>query len=717
MAKINLEIAVNQRNAQRKIDRLTKSTSQARKGFDRLSLSVKQSSSAFSSFVGNVAAIGFTRLIGGLAALGASSVKVTGELETLTTQFEVLTGSTETANAAVQDLQQFAATTPFQFKDLARATQRLLSFGFTLEEAQENLKDLGDVAAASGADIGELSLIFGQVQAAGRLTGERLLQLQERAIPIGPALAETLGVAESAVRGLVSQGVVDFATFEEAFKSLNDEGQFAFEGTIKRARTLEGRISTLRDNFELLQANIGQRLGPAFKALLSTVTIFIQRIQNTQAFNSFLETLSSSIPSAIDLAINSFSFLINTTLNVLKGFNLLRSGLATAISTIVAGIGKFIEAIGSVSEFLGLNTFARANKQFSEAAAGISEAFEDTAQTFAEQAAEIDASQRVVNDAIEEGRQIITAAYQQEIKLAEEQGNAVVENNNKITSSEQKLTEQQISEIEKRRQARLKLIEDIKMAEEELKVAEEANRLFAQEQEQIFTDNRLIALEDYFTREQEARIQAQINATTSEEEKQRLILDAQIKGQQARLSAMQSAKESEKKLNEQQNRILLQSTGNLFGALADATALGGERLFKITKAFTLAETVVNAVLAVQRAAAALPFPANIRGIAAETIRGAVNVAKINATRPSFEQGGIVPGTSFTGDNVTANVNSGEMILNRQQQSQLYQMANGQGAGGGGQTFQANVVVELDNEVVGRATSKWVANGGQLGEVQ
>ena len=161
MAKINLEIAVNQRDAQRKIDRLTKSNCRATKWFYRVSVSVEQSSSAFSSFVGNVAAIGFARLIGGLGALGASSVKVTGELETLTTQFEVLTGSAATPYKAVQDLQQFAVSTPSQFKDLVRATQRSLSFGFTLEEVQDNLKYFGNLAAASGADIGALCLIFG----------------------------------------------------------------------------------------------------------------------------------------------------------------------------------------------------------------------------------------------------------------------------------------------------------------------------------------------------------------------------------------------------------------------------------------------------------------------------------------------------------------------------------------------------------------------------
>nr|AIF26686.1 hypothetical protein [uncultured bacterium fosmid pJB83B9] len=47
--------------------------------------------------------------------------------------------------------------------------------------------------------------------------------------------------------------------------------------------------------------------------------------------------------------------------------------------------------------------------------------------------------------------------------------------------------------------------------------------------------------------------------------------------------------------------------------------------------------------------------------------------------PKFATGGIVPGSSFTGDNVLARVNSGEMILNRDQQALLSQRLNGGGA--------------------------------------
>lgn len=49
--------------------------------------------------------------------------------------------------------------------------------------------------------------------------------------------------------------------------------------------------------------------------------------------------------------------------------------------------------------------------------------------------------------------------------------------------------------------------------------------------------------------------------------------------------------------------------------------------------------------------------------------------------PQFANGGIVPGTSYSGDNVIARVNSGEMVLNSAQQGNLWNMLNG-GMGGG-----------------------------------
>ena len=98
------------------------------------------------------------------------------------------------------------------------------------------------------------------------------------------------------------------------------------------------------------------------------------------------------------------------------------------------------------------------------------------------------------------------------------------------------------------------------------------------------------------------------------------------------------------------------------------------------KGIAISKAVINTALAVGNALTTTPFPLGIAMAAIAGATGAAQVAAISAQ--SFAQGGIVAGTSFTGDMVAARVNSGEMILNRAQQSQLFAMANGAGGGGG-----------------------------------
>ena len=192
-----------------------------------------------------VSGVAFAASAGAIGLLVNESAK----LETMSTRFEVLTGSVADASRHIKDLQEFSAATPFQLEGIASASAKLQGFGFTADEATSKLKGIGDVASASGSQIEEIALIFGQVSAAGKLTGERLLQLEERATGIGAAIAKTMDVPKEAVRELVSKGQIDFKTFEKAFMSLSEEGGKAFNGMQKQSLTLEGRISTLKDNF------------------------------------------------------------------------------------------------------------------------------------------------------------------------------------------------------------------------------------------------------------------------------------------------------------------------------------------------------------------------------------------------------------------------------------------------------------------------------------
>ena len=74
----------------------------------------------------------------------------------------------------------------------------------------------------------------------------------------------------------------------------------------------------------------------------------------------------------------------------------------------------------------------------------------------------------------------------------------------------------------------------------------------------------------------------------------------------------------------------------------------------------------------------------IVGPALAVAAAAAIVAAILAGMSKFATGGIIGGDSYSGDKQVARVNSGEMILNRQQQRTLLDIANGKTKGSGGQ---------------------------------
>jgi hypothetical protein len=108
---------------------------------------------------------------------------------------------------------------------------------------------------------------------------------------------------------------------------------------------------------------------------------------------------------------------------------------------------------------------------------------------------------------------------------------------------------------------------------------------------------------------------------------------------------------------------------------------------------------INGALAVLQALSSANFPLNfvIAGLvgAAAVVQQGI-IADNPPRRPSFESGGIVPGASFSGDNVLARVNSGERILTMDQQEFMLEAA---GAGVENQTITVVVPVYLDGEKI------------------
>lgn len=93
-------------------------------------------------------------------------------------------------------------------------------------------------------------------------------------------------------------------------------------------------------------------------------------------------------------------------------------------------------------------------------------------------------------------------------------------------------------------------------------------------------------------------------------------------------------------------------------------------------AATITNTAAKGGMAIASATASgasMPFPYNVVAIAAGV---AAVVAALASISGAFANGGIVGGSSPSGDKLLARVNSGEMILNGAQQSRLFNFING-----------------------------------------
>lgn len=205
------------------------------------------------------------------AALGAAGVagsagiiKLASDMESLDTQFKVLLGSASAASQMMDQINKFAAKTPFEQMELAKAAKQLLAYGEAQGDVIPTLRKLGDVSALSGARLEDLVNIYGKVRGQGKLTAETLDQFQERGIPIVAELAKHFGIAESEIRGMVSEGKVGFGDVQQAIASLTSEGGRFAGGMEELSKTTGGLWSTVTGNLKTLLAEFGKSIIGAF---------------------------------------------------------------------------------------------------------------------------------------------------------------------------------------------------------------------------------------------------------------------------------------------------------------------------------------------------------------------------------------------------------------------------------------------------------------------
>ena len=119
------------------------------------------------------------------------------------------------------------------------------------------------------------------------------------------------------------------------------------------------------------------------------------------------------------------------------------------------------------------------------------------------------------------------------------------------------------------------------------------------------------------------------------------------------------------------------------------------------------KAINNMAMAISTTLATTPYPFNIPLAALSGAAGAVQIAALQGNPPKppkYETGGIVPGSSYTGDRVPALVNSGELILNRAQQGAIAGQLEG------GAPIQITLIAQLDGREITRVVAETAGSG-------
>lgn len=308
-------------------------------GLDRVKFAAfaNNASTAF----GNIAT-GISRAAVRLGAFGAIAsgvfLKSAADLQQTSKSYEVLTGNQEVANKLFAQLARYAATTPFEFPQIAKAGQTLLGFGIASKDVFARVQTLGDIAAATGADFNSLAVVYGQVNAAGRLMGQDSLQLINNNIPITSILAKRLGITVAEVKEQMEKGAISADDFNSALLGVTKKGGFAFQGTDILAQSLNGRLSTLKDTvLEFGRSLLGVRVDPKLGLVIEPGGVFDRFSKLVPRITARLEELGPSIKGFVDLLVRNG----DTVVAIIYGI------AAAFVAAKVAAIGLRIAAMAA----------------------------------------------------------------------------------------------------------------------------------------------------------------------------------------------------------------------------------------------------------------------------------------------------------------------------------------------------------------------------------
>ena len=211
-----------------------------------------------------------TKAVGLAKGFVEMGISYNAQIEKYTTGFTNMLGSAQAAQEAMQAIQEDAARTPFDVASLTQANQLLISAGENAAYSRKVINALGDAVSATGGGNVELSRMAANLQQianVGKASAIDIKQFAYAGINIYQILADYTGKSVQEVQNMT----ISYDLLSQALIAASEEGGRYYNAMDTQSQTMNGRISTLKDNVSqlagLLTGNLTNALGGVISKL------------------------------------------------------------------------------------------------------------------------------------------------------------------------------------------------------------------------------------------------------------------------------------------------------------------------------------------------------------------------------------------------------------------------------------------------------------------
>lgn len=210
-------------------------------------------------------------------------IEIGGEFQKQRVALQTMFKDATKADVLFGQIKELAVVSPFEFKELAGYTKQLAAFNIPYEEMYDTTKRLADISAGVGVDMGRIILAYGQVRSAEFLKGTELRQFTEAGIPLLEQLRKKFeelgetGITVGDVFDKISRREVSFQMVKDVLWDLTNEGGQFYNMQGALADTLAGKLSNLRDAYDVMLADIAQSNNSTLSSGLDLITDMMSR--------------------------------------------------------------------------------------------------------------------------------------------------------------------------------------------------------------------------------------------------------------------------------------------------------------------------------------------------------------------------------------------------------------------------------------------------------